>query len=391
MRGHRADAKLANYFFPDFSVGAGILEIRLVQRERRAGGDPRFLVVAGDAVAVQHLLIAAGEAVAALLPRALLPGLAQRPWPAFAGLLPAADTARAISASAAADKRGSASSLRSLQPAAGGESAGRPPQARRGGRRRRRRQSHQFTKQLRHILSELFRRAPPRPRAPPRRGGAPPRPPRRARAALAGCLPSATSSAVRPSLLVWSNFDFGVGERPNHVEIAGLGRLVQQRGAIGRLRIGIRASLEQHREGVCGLPASRLAIRHRAASGGIPALRSSAARGRRSWSPWLRFGRHWDCPPALDRLPPALVRRHRLARGGGGNNGSLSRSVLWATKTFSASASEVTAARKNGELSNRSLFGIDVGVELAGERSCTGSAPLSSRSLIRSSAVSLFG
>src|SRR5688572_18273733 len=70
--------------------------------------------------------------------------------------------------------------------------------------------------------------------------------------------------------------------------------------------------------------------------------------------------------------------------------GVLSTSILCLMKTLSASASDATAERKNGELSNRSLFGIDV------EWNCPlnvlyGSAPRVSRMSMRSRDVSLFG
>ena len=71
--------------------------------------------------------------------------------------------------------------------------------------------------------------------------------------------------------------------------------LMQQRGAIGRFRIGVRAGLEQHRESIHRLPAARLAIWHRTvASRCIPDLLSLPVHGRRSSSPWLRSCPHWD-------------------------------------------------------------------------------------------------
>ncbi len=57
LRRHGAHTDLANHFFPDVRVCPGIAESRLLQCERRTGGDSRLLVVAGHTVAVQHVLV----------------------------------------------------------------------------------------------------------------------------------------------------------------------------------------------------------------------------------------------------------------------------------------------------------------------------------------------
>src|SRR5215831_124767 len=66
--------------------------------------------------------------------------------------------------------------------------------------------------------------------------------------------------------------------------------------------------------------------------------------------------------PALGfpRPRPPAAAGSALSGGGGGPIGVFSRSAPSAIRSFNASTSDCTAARKNAELSNRSVLGIDV-------------------------------
>ena len=89
--------------------------------------------------------------------------------------------------------------------------------------------------------------------------------------------------------------------------------------------------------------------------------------------------------------PPSGAAASSSAVGGGAvPAGDWLRSAPYAIKTFSASTSEATAARKNGVLLKRSPFGIDVEWNWPANV-LFGSAPRSRRIFMRSTAVNLFG
>ena len=181
-----------DHAFPDGGVRAGIGEVGLVERERRAGGERVARVVAGDAVLVHHLLVMprrspaarsasrCGFAATARLRRGLRLTLRGRRQTSAASVRRGREEnllhCRSPAAvSVAARLRGAAA------PAAGPSTraaASRRPAGWRRGRRDRVRRRRRAARAC-------------------------------AGARLGGCLPSATSSAVKPSLFCLVEVDLG--------------------------------------------------------------------------------------------------------------------------------------------------------------------------------------